>query len=126
MADLDPGATDLAPGDKAATRAARLTDGQRLDDLQERLYAEGVSGGNRRLLLVLQGMDTSGKGGTINHVVGAVNPQGVAITSFKQPTPEERQHHFLWRIRRAVPGAGLIGVFDLLTTRTFSSPQCAS
>ena len=112
MADLDPGATAPGPGDKAAAKAALLDDGQRLADLQELLYAEGVTGGNRRMLLVLQGMDTSGKGGTISRVVGAVNPQGVAITSFKKPTPEERQHHFLWRIRRAVPGAGLIGVFD--------------
>jgi PPK2 family polyphosphate:nucleotide phosphotransferase len=57
-------------------------------------------------------MDTSGKGGVIEHVVGLVNPQGVAISSFRQPTSEELRRSFLWRVRRAVPGPGLIGVFD--------------
>ena len=64
------------------------------------------------MLLVLQGMDTSGKGGVLRHTVGLVDPQGVHITSFKAPTEEERAHDFLWRIRKAVPDAGLIGVFD--------------
>jgi PPK2 family polyphosphate:nucleotide phosphotransferase len=64
------------------------------------------------VLLVLQGMDTSGKGGTIRHVLGMVNPQGVHVASFKKPTEEERAHDFLWRIRRQVPVPGRIGVFD--------------
>ena len=81
-------------------------------DLQERLFAEGKSGSDRRVLLVLQGMDTSGKGGVLRHTVGLVDPQGVRITSFKAPTEEERAHDFLWRIRRAVPQPGYIGVFD--------------
>jgi PPK2 family polyphosphate:nucleotide phosphotransferase len=80
--------------------------------LQEALYAEAAGGGTRRLLLVLQGMDTSGKGGVVEHVIGMVNPQGVQITSFKKPTPQELRHHFLWRVRRAVPRAGMIGIFD--------------
>jgi PPK2 family polyphosphate:nucleotide phosphotransferase len=112
LADLDPRATPSAPGDKEHTREQALVDGRRLADLQERLYAEGIGGGRRRVLLVLQGMDTSGKGGVIEHVVGSANPQGVSITSFKKPTPEELRHSFLWRVRRAVPGPGLIGVFD--------------
>jgi PPK2 family polyphosphate:nucleotide phosphotransferase len=112
LSDLDPRATPLAPGDKERTRERMLVDGGRLADLQELLYAEGATGGRRRVLLLLQGMDTSGKGGVIEHVVGAVNPQGVAITSFRTPTPEEQRHGFLWRARRAVPGPGLIGVFD--------------
>jgi polyphosphate kinase 2 (PPK2 family) len=58
------------------------------------------------VLLVIQGMDTSGKGGIMRHVVGAVDPQGVEITSFKAPTAEEKRHPFLWRIRRALPSAG--------------------
>jgi PPK2 family polyphosphate:nucleotide phosphotransferase len=62
-------------------------------------------------LLVLQGMDTSGKGGIVRHVLGAVDPQGVAMTAFKAPTAEERAKGFLWRIRRALPDAGYIGVF---------------
>lgn len=112
LATLDPRATPLAPGDKERTREQLFVDGRRLAELQERLYAEGVSGGRRRVLVVLQGMDTSGKGGVIEHVVGAVSPQGVSITGFRAPTPEEQRHSFLWRVRRAVPGPGRIGVFD--------------
>ena len=75
---------------------------------QERLYAEA----ERSLLLVLQGMDTSGKGGVIKKVIGAVNPQGCRIAGFKKPTEEEASHHFLWRIERALPTAGQMGIFD--------------
>jgi PPK2 family polyphosphate:nucleotide phosphotransferase len=76
------------------------------------LFAEGRTGGRRRVLLVLQGMDTSGKGGTIRHVVGEVDPQGVHIAAFKAPTREELAHDFLWRIRKQLPGPGMLGVFD--------------
>ena len=112
LTELDPRATLLAPGDKERTRSVTALEGERLAELQERLYAEGATGGRRRVLLVLQGMDTSGKGGVVRHVVGAVQPQGVAVTSFKRPTPEELRHGFLWRIRRALPGPGMLGVFD--------------
>jgi len=90
-----------------------------LDDLQYRLYAEG----KRSLLIILQGMDTAGKDGTIRHVVSGVSPQGCRVTPFKAPTPEERAHDFLWRIHKAVPPAGTIGIFnrshyeDVLVTR---------
>jgi PPK2 family polyphosphate:nucleotide phosphotransferase len=84
----------------------------RLDASQEALFAEGAGGGRRAVLLVLQGMDTSGKGGVIAHVAGLVNPQGLHIASFKKPTPEELAHDFLWRIRARVPAPGYIGVFD--------------
>ena len=84
----------------------------RLDPLQEALYAEAAGGGRRAVLLVLQGMDTSGKGGVIEHAAGVMNPQGLQIASFKKPTPEELAHDFLWRIRKQVPAAGKIGVFD--------------
>src|SRR5690606_12257127 len=84
----------------------------RASDLQERLYAESKGGGNRKVLLVIQGMDTSGKGGIMRHVVGAMDPQGTEITAFKAPTKEELGHHFHWRIRNALPWAGMIGVFD--------------
>ncbi len=86
--------------------------GERLADLQERLYAQGRSGGERRVLLVLQGMDTAGKGGVVKHVAGLVNPAGLRITGFGKPTEEERAHEFLWRIERALPPVGAIGVFD--------------
>jgi len=112
LSALDTRATPGFDGGKAAGRAALAALSPRLSDLQERLHAEGVSGGSRRLLLILQGMDTSGKGGVIRHVVGQVDPQGCAITSFKAPTREELAHDFLWRIRRRLPGPGKLGVFD--------------
>jgi PPK2 family polyphosphate:nucleotide phosphotransferase len=112
LADLDPRATPLAPGAKERTRDVMVAEGERIAELQERLYAEGMTGGPRRVLLVLQGMDTSGKGGVVRHVVSAVQPQGVRYTAFKKPTAEELRHSFLWRIRRALPEPGLVGVFD--------------
>ncbi len=107
--------TDSAPGfagKKADGEAALLALGDSLSDLQERLFAEGKSDGTRSLLLVLQGMDTSGKGGTLRSTVGLMDPQGIRITSFKAPTPEELEHDFLWRITDALPGPGYVGVFD--------------
>jgi PPK2 family polyphosphate:nucleotide phosphotransferase len=83
-----------------------------LADLQERLFANGKVGSNRRLLLLLQGMDASGKDGTVKHVVGQVNPAGCRITSFGAPTKEELSHDFLWRITNALPAAGQLGVFN--------------
>ena len=113
--DLTSLATDDTSGfdggkkDGAAALAAL---GDELSDLQERLWAERTTGSERRVLLVLQGMDTSGKGGVLRHTVGLVDPQGVKITSFKAPTDEEKQHDFLWRVRNALPLAGYLGVFD--------------
>src|SRR5690606_14963098 len=85
-----------------------------LSDLQERLFAHGRTApdSSRRILLVLQGMDTSGKGGVLRHVIGLLDPQGVTIKAFKAPTEEERRHHFLWRIERELPPPGLIVIFD--------------
>lgn len=119
---LEPGkvrladyATDSTPaiagGRKEGER--RLAElGPGLLDLQSKLFAQGRAGDRRRLLLVLQGMDTSGKGGVLVHTVGLMDPQGLKITSFKAPTEEEREHDFLWRIEKVVPGAGYVGVFD--------------
>ena len=113
----DPGAdplgrhpTDARPGiaGKPAAIAAAGVNADRLGGLQERLWAER----SRAVLVVLQGMDTSGKSGTIGHVFDAVNPQGVRVTGFKAPTDEERREHFLERIRRALPPPGCVGVFD--------------
>lgn len=112
LEQVDPRATPGFTGSKADGTAALDALGPRLADLQERLFAEGRTGGNRRLLLVLQGLDTSGKGGTVRHVVGQVDPQGVSITSFKAPTREELAHDFLWRVKAALPGPGMLGVFD--------------
>nr|WP_300052766.1 PPK2 family polyphosphate kinase [uncultured Nocardioides sp.] len=113
--DLTAIETDAAPGfdgGKSDGKAALLAMGDELADLQERLWAERTVGSERRVLLVLQGMDTSGKGGVLRYTIGLVDPQGVRITSFKAPTEEEKQHDFLWRIEKGLPAAGYIGVFD--------------
>lgn len=110
LADVDPDATPGVDEDEAEREVAESA--EELADLQERLYAASRGGGTRSILLVLQGIDTAGKGGIIRHVVGLVDPQGVRITAFKAPSAEERRHDFLWRIRRALPSPGYIGVFD--------------
>ncbi len=112
LSTIDPRSTPGFDGDKASARAAMPALAEVVGDLQERLWAEAKMGGERTVLLVVQGMDTSGKGGIMRHVVGAVDPQGVQITAFKAPTAEEKAHPFLWRIRNALPEAGHIGVFD--------------
>jgi PPK2 family polyphosphate:nucleotide phosphotransferase len=81
---------------------------EKLDELQYLLYAEH----KRALLIVLQGLDAAGKDGTIRHVMAGVNPQGCRVTSFKKPTSEELSHDFLWRIHKAVPPVGDIGIFN--------------
>ena len=107
LVEIDPDAT---PGLKAKHRAkadlARHKD--KLFNLQERLYAER----KRALLVVLQAMDTGGKDGTVTHVIGNMNPQAVLISSFKAPTPEEKRHGFLWRIRKRLPEKGYVGIFN--------------
>jgi PPK2 family polyphosphate:nucleotide phosphotransferase len=108
LAGYETAATPVAPGKKGKTVEAAAQTGALLASEQERLWAEGT----RSLVLVLQGTDTAGKGGVVTHVVGLLGPMGVKITAFKQPTPEEAAHHFLWRIRKALPGPGTIGVFD--------------
>jgi len=82
--------------------------GRELSDMQELLAAAQ----HHSMLIVLQGMDTSGKDGTIRHVFTSVNPQGCYVHSFKAPTQEELLHDFLWRIHRVAPGRGTIGVFN--------------
>ena len=81
---------------------------EELGSLQERLYAEGT----RSVLVVLQGLDASGKDGTIRHVFTGVNPQGCRVTSFKAPTPVELAHDFLWRVHAECPARGMIGIFN--------------
>ncbi len=112
VADLDTGAT---PGFRGGKKAGELLLEQRgtvLSELQEKLHANGRSGDPRNILLVLQGMDTAGKGGIVRHVIGSVDPQGVAAAAFGVPTEQERRHHYLWRIRKQLPRGGQIGVFD--------------
>lgn len=111
LVDVDPDRHDGVKDRDAAGEFIKDT-ADEFSDLQERLFAESSVGGARRVLLVLQAMDTAGKGGIVRHVVGLVDPQGIRITSFKAPTAEEREHDFLWRIRKALPNPGIIGVFD--------------
>ena len=112
LAALDRRATPGWKGDKRAAESRLVSTGARLSELQERLFAHGRTGGTRSVLLLLQGMDTAGKGGLVRHVVGMVDPQGVALRSFGVPTEEERSHDYLWRIRNALPRPGYVGVFD--------------
>jgi len=111
LADVDTRATPGFTGDKLAGKAALKACETELSDLLERLFAESTAGSKRSVLLVVQGMDTSGKGGIMRHVI-SVNPQGVKATPFKAPTEEEQKHDFLWRVEKALPGPGQLGVFD--------------
>jgi len=107
LADRPPGATPGVDGKKQAAPkvASALT---RIEKLQYRLFAEN----RRALLIVLQGIDAAGKDGTIRHVIEGLNPQGCEVHSFKAPSSEEMDHDFLWRIHRAVPARGDIGIFN--------------
>ena len=114
IADIDTAATPGFQGKKADAATLQAERNIRLAELQELLFAnsKATTGPDYSVLLVLQGMDTAGKGGIVKHVVGSVNPMGVRYTAFGVPTEEERAHHYLWRIRKALPPAGHIGVFD--------------
>ncbi len=112
LAGVDPDSQPGFDGDKADGKKALAEGDDELSLLQEMLFASSGAGDSRRILLVLQAMDTAGKGGILRHVVGTVDPQGVQIAAFKAPTARELSHDFLWRIEKQVPDAGMIGVFD--------------
>ncbi|MCI0578490.1 MAG: polyphosphate kinase 2 family protein [Chloroflexi bacterium] len=107
LADLATEGKQFHP-DREAAEAEFRSLRDELSDWQERLYAEG----RPKLLVVLQAMDAGGKDGTIRNVFKGVNPQGIQVTSFKVPSKEELAHDFLWRIHKAMPGNGMIGVFN--------------
>ena len=106
LAQIDPSGDDSVSKEDGGRRLKELED--ELGELQELLYAAGVEA----LLVVLQGMDTSGKDGVIREVFSQVDPQGVHVWSFKVPTPEERQHDFLWRHQLRLPGTSMMAVFN--------------
>ena len=113
LGEVDPESTPGYDGDKKSGKKDLEALSAGLNDLQERLFAaHHDEDSGPAVLLVLQAMDTAGKGGIVRHVVGAVDPQGVELAAFKKPTEEELAHDFLWRIRPRVPGPGMIGVFD--------------
>ncbi len=112
LSAYETGATPGFDRGKSAGKAALAALDGPLSELQEMLFAEGRTGGTRSVLLVLQGMDTAGKGGVMRHAVALFDPQGVRIKAFGRPTEEELAHDFLWRVRRELPQAGRIGIFD--------------
>jgi PPK2 family polyphosphate:nucleotide phosphotransferase len=122
---IDPSETNGAKRHQADERT--LADEEHVMSLQECLYAEG----KHSVLIVLQGMDTSGKDGTVRYALRGLNPQGVRIVSFKAPTPSERRHDFLWRVRRQLPRPGEIAIFNrshyedvlIAKVRTLASPE---
>jgi len=108
LADYDPADTAGLTLDKTEARAMLANGVERLADMQERLYAENRSS----VLAVFQAMDAAGKDGAIKHVMSGINPQGCQVHSFKAPSAEELDHDFLWRVAKAVPERGRIGIFN--------------
>lgn len=130
LSKMDPDRTPGMKHEKDKAKDSLIADQEEMDALQRKLYAEG----KRSVLIVLQAMDTGGKDGTIRWVLAGLNPQGIKISSFKKPTPEEAKHHFLWRIKKALPTKGIMGVFnrshyeDILVPtvyKTFSAAEVA-
>jgi PPK2 family polyphosphate:nucleotide phosphotransferase len=107
LKDIDPSFKNHHEGHKEAAKEIEHYQ-QRLRELQDLLYADG----QRSLLLCLQALDAGGKDGTINHILGSMNPQGCKVVGFKQPSAVERAHDFLWRIHRAVPARGVVTIFN--------------
>ena len=129
---LDPRSTPGFTGKKADAATLFTEHDDEIAELQERMFANSRAGLEApSVLLLLQGMDTSGKGGIVRHVIGGVDPQGVQIASFKAPTAEEREQDFLVRVRKQLPAAGKIGVFDrshyedvlIQRVRSFAPPE---
>ncbi|MBE2317487.1 polyphosphate kinase 2 family protein [Solirubrobacter sp. CPCC 204708] len=106
LADYETADTDDLTRDEARSELASLV--ERIADLQARLYAEE----SRAVLVVLQGIDAAGKDSTVKHVFSGTNPQGVRVYTFKEPTPEEAAHDFLWRYHQDAPALGMIHVFN--------------
>lgn len=119
VADVNAGQKPLSSGDKAEDKLRVDAMAQRISELQDILYAQR----QHKILIVLQGMDTSGKDGTVRGVFGKIDPLGVHSVAFKAPTAEEKAHDFLWRIHQHVPGDGEFTIFnrshyeDVLITR---------
>ena len=107
---LDRRATNATPGATSEKTAIAATEkiAKKIRTLQLQLYAEG----RQSLLIVLQGLDAAGKDGVIKHVFGMMNPQGCRVTGFKQPTPLETRHDFLWRVHPHVPAYGEVAIFN--------------
>jgi PPK2 family polyphosphate:nucleotide phosphotransferase len=122
LSDFDPDDKSIAPGDKEQVAETSVELQKRIGELQELLYAEH----KHKILVILQGMDTSGKDGVVRHVMAEASPQGLRVASFKKPTETELEHDYLWRIHAQVPAAGELVVFnrshyeDVLVVRVHS------
>jgi PPK2 family polyphosphate:nucleotide phosphotransferase len=108
LGSIDPDGTDTFDGDKKDAEKVFDKFNARLEALQELLYADG----RKKVLVVLQGMDTSGKDGTIRHIFDRTNPIGVKVASFKKPSPLELAHDYLWRVHAQTPAGGEIVIFN--------------
>lgn len=122
LRDFDPDDKSVMPGDKEKTGELNVGLQMRIGALQELLFAEN----RRRVLVVLQGMDTSGKDGIVRHVMSEASPQGLRVYSFKKPSAPELAHDYLWRVHQQVPASGEIAIFnrshyeDVLVVRVHS------
>jgi PPK2 family polyphosphate:nucleotide phosphotransferase len=112
LAAIDPREVRIGPDDKATARAQAAGLEPRVSELQERLWAEATHGGVRSVLIVLQGIDTAGKGGATKAIDRLLDPLGFGVVTFGVPTEEERSHHYLWRHERALPEPGKVRVHD--------------
>jgi PPK2 family polyphosphate:nucleotide phosphotransferase len=112
LKDVDPGSTAGIDATKRSGKALLLKQEGTLGELQGKLFADSTVGGKGSLLIVLQGMDTSGKGGIVTHSLAGMSASGVVVHGFKAPSPEELKHGFLWRVRKRLPEPGMVSVFD--------------
>lgn len=112
LAEVDPTATPGIDISKKEGKAILRKQGRTLRKLQGKLFADSTVGGTGSLLIVLQGMDSSGKGGIVKHALAGMNASGVVVHGFKAPTDEELKHDFLWRVRKHLPEPGMVSVFD--------------
>jgi PPK2 family polyphosphate:nucleotide phosphotransferase len=112
LADIDTASTPGFDHGKSAGAKELASSAPQLRELQEKLFAESRFGGKRSFLLVVQAMDAAGKGGIVGHVGAQFTPEGIKVFGFKAPTDEEKTHDFLWRIRKQLPPAGFVGIFD--------------
>ncbi|WP_341952093.1 PPK2 family polyphosphate kinase [Salinibacterium sp. TMP30] len=112
LADVDPTATPGITASKKSGTAMLRKNRRTLGKLQGKLFADSTVGGTASLLIVLQGMDSSGKGGIVKHALAGMNASGVVVHGFAAPTDEEKRHGFLWRVRKRLPEPGMVSVFD--------------
>nr|WP_231129421.1 PPK2 family polyphosphate kinase [Bifidobacterium choloepi] len=112
LADIDAGETPGFDGNKAECERFIGLSATEISRYQRLMYANGLHGSKRRVLIILQGMDASGKGGIVRHVFHQVDPMGIHYHGFGAPSEEDRQHDYLWRIRKELPPAGWISIFD--------------